>query len=62
MNEGDDPVADALVNGSVYERVRVRRISTFTRPIPEKLHRLGALSSLLAALAFHLAAILLAGQ
>lgn len=45
----DDPVADALVDGSVYERVRIQRMSTFDQQIPRKLHRFGWLLYLLAA-------------
>lgn len=33
----DDPVTDALVSDSVYERVRVERPALFDRPIPRKL-------------------------
>lgn len=33
----DDPVAEALVGGSVYERLRVTRVGSFTQSIPRKL-------------------------
>lgn len=51
MSQGspDDPVTEALVDGTTYERVRVQRISTFAQPIPRKLHRLGWLLFVLAA-------------
>ena len=39
----DDPVADALVAGSVYERLRVTRVGSFKQPIPRKLRWKSAL-------------------
>lgn len=33
----DDPVAEALVDGSTYERLRITRAGSFTQPIPTKL-------------------------
>jgi len=33
----EDSVADALVDGSVYERLRITRAGSFTQPIPTKL-------------------------
>jgi hypothetical protein len=59
MSEGspEDPVASALVDGTTYERVRARRISTFAQPIPRKLHRLGWLLFALAAALISTAAL-----
>lgn len=39
----DDPVADALVDGSVYERLRITRVGSFKQPIPTKLRWKSAL-------------------
>ena len=53
----DDPLATALIDGSAYERVRVRRMSTFDQRIPRKLHRFGWLLYLLAAALLSLAVL-----
>jgi hypothetical protein len=49
--KSDDPIADALLGDSVYERIRVERWSLFKQPIPRKL-------AIQSTLLFALAAIL----
>ncbi len=44
----DDKIADAILNGSPYERLRVRRNSLFDQPIPTKLAAQSALLLVLA--------------
>lgn len=33
----DDPIADALLSGSTYERMRATRVSVFAQPVPRRL-------------------------
>jgi hypothetical protein len=49
-DDEDDPILDALVDGSVYDRLRVKRFSHFKQSVPRKLAIQSALLGLLALL------------
>lgn len=47
----EDPIADALVSGSTYERMRATRLSIFGQPVPQRLGWQAAVLGVLALVA-----------